>query len=111
MNKKENKNIDVDRIIKEIKENLTNGTEMSYVKKSLDIDINYKNSVKEAKKNERDNSSVYMAPLEREYKHKKRPANLKFAGLYGSFSTSVCEKYELVFIIIFYVWFYGYNLT
>lgn len=41
MNKKKNKNIDVDRIIKEIKENLTNGTEMSYVK-SLDIDINYK---------------------------------------------------------------------
>ena len=41
MNKKKNKNIDVDRIIKEIKENLTNGTEMSYVK-SLNIDKNYK---------------------------------------------------------------------
>ena len=41
MNKKKNKNIDVDRIIKEIKENLTNRTEMSYVK-SLDIHKNYK---------------------------------------------------------------------
>lgn len=41
MNKKKNKNIDVDRIVKEIKENLTNGTEMSYVK-SLDINENYK---------------------------------------------------------------------
>ena len=41
MNKKKNKNIDVDRIIKEIKENLTNGTEMNYVK-SLNIDKNYK---------------------------------------------------------------------
>lgn len=41
MNKKKNKNIDVDRIIKEIKENLTNGTKMSYVK-SLKIDKNYK---------------------------------------------------------------------
>lgn len=41
MNKKKNKNIDVDRIIKEIKENLTNGTEMSYVKR-LKIDKNYK---------------------------------------------------------------------
>ena len=41
MNKKKNKNIDVDRIIKEIKENLTNGTEMSYVK-SLNINKNYK---------------------------------------------------------------------
>ena len=41
MNKKKNKNIDVDRIIKEIKENLANGTEMSYVK-SLNIDKNYK---------------------------------------------------------------------
>ena len=41
MNKKKNKNIDVDRIIKEIKENLINGTEMSYVK-SLNIDKNYK---------------------------------------------------------------------
>lgn len=41
MNKKKNKNIDVDRIIKEIKENLTNGTEMRYVK-NLNIDKNYK---------------------------------------------------------------------
>ena len=41
MNKKKNKNIDVDRIIKEIKENLTNGTEMMYVK-NLNIDKNYK---------------------------------------------------------------------
>ncbi len=41
MNKKKNKNIDVERIIKEIKENLTHGTEMSYVK-SLNIDKNYK---------------------------------------------------------------------
>ena len=41
MNKKKNKNIDVDRIIKEIKENLINGTEMSYVK-NLDIHKNYK---------------------------------------------------------------------
>ena len=41
MNKKKNKNIDVERIIKEIKENLINGTEMSYVK-SLNIDKNYK---------------------------------------------------------------------
>ena len=41
MNKKKNKNIDVERIIKEIKENLTNGAEMSYVK-SLNIDKNYK---------------------------------------------------------------------
>ena len=41
MNKKKNKNIDVERIIKEIKENLTNETEMSYVK-SLNIDKNYK---------------------------------------------------------------------
>lgn len=41
MNKKKNKNINVDRIIKEIKENLTNGTEMSYVK-SLNLDKNYK---------------------------------------------------------------------
>ena len=41
MNKKKNKNIDVDRIINEIKENLTNGTEMSYVK-NLNIDKNYK---------------------------------------------------------------------
>ena len=41
MNKKKNKNIDVERIIKEIKENLANGTEMSYVK-SLNIDKNYK---------------------------------------------------------------------
>ena len=41
MNKKKNKNIDVERIIKEIKENLTNGTEMSYVK-SLNINKNYK---------------------------------------------------------------------
>lgn len=54
MNKKKNKNIDVDRIVKEIKENLTNGTEMSYVK-SLDIDINYKqkeinNVIKQIKK-------------------------------------------------------------
>lgn len=40
MNKKKNKNIDVDRIIKEIKENLTNGTEMRYVK-NLNIDKNY----------------------------------------------------------------------
>ena len=41
MNKKKNKNIDVERIIKEIKENLTNGTEMSYVK-SLNINNEYK---------------------------------------------------------------------
>lgn len=41
MNKKKNKNIDVERIIKEIKENLTNGTEMSYVK-SLNLDKSYK---------------------------------------------------------------------
>ena len=41
MNKKKNKNIDIERIIKEIKENLTNETEMSYVK-SLNIDKNYK---------------------------------------------------------------------
>ena len=41
MNKKKNKNIDVERIIKEIKENLINGTEMSYVK-SLNNDKNYK---------------------------------------------------------------------
>lgn len=41
MNKKKNKNIDVERIIKEIKENLSNETEMSYVK-SLNIDKNYK---------------------------------------------------------------------
>ena len=41
MNKKKNKNIDVERIIKEIKENLTNGTEMRYVK-NLNIDKNYK---------------------------------------------------------------------
>lgn len=41
MNKKKNKNIDVKRIIKEIKENLTNGTEMSYVK-GLNFDKNYK---------------------------------------------------------------------
>ena len=41
MNKKKNKNIDVKRIIKEIKENLINGTEMSYVK-SLNFDKNYK---------------------------------------------------------------------
>lgn len=41
MNKKKSKNIDVDRIIKEIKENLINGTEMSYVK-SLNLDKNYK---------------------------------------------------------------------
>ena len=41
MNKKKNKNIDVERIIKEIKENLINGTEMSYVK-SLNLDKNYK---------------------------------------------------------------------
>ncbi|MBQ3145996.1 MAG: hypothetical protein IJB90_05570 [Clostridia bacterium] len=41
MNKKKNKNIDVERIIKEIKENLINGTEMSYVK-SLSINKNYK---------------------------------------------------------------------
>ena len=41
MNKKKNKNIDVERIIKEIKENLSNGTEMSYVK-SLNLDKNYK---------------------------------------------------------------------
>ena len=41
MNKKKNKNIDVERIIKEIKENLNNGSEMSYVK-SLNLDKNYK---------------------------------------------------------------------
>lgn len=41
MNKKKNKNIDVERIIKEIKENLINGTEMSYVK-SLNINNDYK---------------------------------------------------------------------
>lgn len=41
MNRKKNKNIDVERIIKEIKENLTNGTEMSYVK-SLNINNDYK---------------------------------------------------------------------
>lgn len=41
MNKKKNKNIDVDIIIKEIKENLINGTEMSYVK-SLNLDKSYK---------------------------------------------------------------------
>ena len=56
MNKKKNKNIDVERIIKEIKENLTNETEMSYVK-SLNIDKNYKqkeiNKIIKQIKNER----------------------------------------------------------
>lgn len=41
MNKKKNNNIDVQRIIKEIKDHLNNRTEMSYVKK-LKIDKNYK---------------------------------------------------------------------
>ena len=41
MNKKKNNNIDVQKIIKEIKENLTNGNEMSYVK-SLNINNDYK---------------------------------------------------------------------
>lgn len=36
MNKKKNNNIDVQRIIKEIKDLLNNGTEMTYVK-SLNI--------------------------------------------------------------------------
>ena len=40
-NKKKNKKIDVERIINEIRENLINGTEMSYVK-SLNLDKNYK---------------------------------------------------------------------
>ena len=41
MNKKKNNNIDVQKIIKEIKDHLNNGTEMSYVK-SLNINKNYK---------------------------------------------------------------------
>lgn len=41
MNKKKNNNIDVQRIIKEIKDHLNNGTEMTYVK-SLIINENYK---------------------------------------------------------------------
>lgn len=41
MNKKKNNNIDVQRIIKEIKYHLNNRTEMTYVK-SLNIDKNYK---------------------------------------------------------------------
>ena len=41
MNKKKNKNINVERIIKEIKENLANGTEMNYVK-TLNLDKSYK---------------------------------------------------------------------
>ena len=46
MNKK-NKNIDVQRIITEIKDHLNNGSEMTYVK-SLNINENYKQ--KEIKK-------------------------------------------------------------
>ena len=47
MNKKKDKNIDAERIIKEIKENLTNGTEMSYVKSlSIDKTTNKKKSIK-----------------------------------------------------------------
>lgn len=41
MNKKKNNNIDVQRIIKEIKDHLNNGIEMTYVK-SLNINENYK---------------------------------------------------------------------
>ncbi len=41
MNKKKNNNIDVQRIIKEIKDLLNNGTEMPYVK-SLNINEKYK---------------------------------------------------------------------
>lgn len=41
MKKKKSNNTNVQRIIKEIKDNLNNGTEMSYVK-SLNIDKNYK---------------------------------------------------------------------
>lgn len=41
MNKKKNNNIDVQRIIKEIKDLLNNGTEMTYVK-SLNINEKYK---------------------------------------------------------------------
>ena len=46
MNKRNN-NVDVQRIITEIKEHLNNGSEMTYVK-SLDINENYKQ--KEIKK-------------------------------------------------------------
>lgn len=54
MNKKKNNNIDVQRIIKEIKDHLNNGTEMTYVK-SLNINENYKqkeinNVIKQIKK-------------------------------------------------------------
>lgn len=41
MNKKKNNNIDVQRIIKEIKDHLNNGTEMTYVK-CLNINEKYK---------------------------------------------------------------------
>ncbi len=41
MNKKKNNNIDVQGFIKEIKEHLNTGTEMTYVK-SLNINENYK---------------------------------------------------------------------
>lgn len=47
MMKRKNNNIDVNLIIKEIKENLSTGKEMTYVK-SLNIDKNYKE--KEIKK-------------------------------------------------------------
>lgn len=41
MNKKKNNNIDVQRIIKEIKDHLNNGTEMTYVN-CLNINEKYK---------------------------------------------------------------------